>query len=155
MSSSEKCFLESIHTCIWLEKGFSGLPHYIIPMSTLNLQRKCSKPLIMRKIQSNTNFCQFKLYFTVLYVVIIVLKCIVHNNSTHFPPCYTRHPSLFLSLHPTHPLHPWTSAMIRISQRETKTSRNSRHFPNCCRHKQPSNSMYWPFTLWNMHNSNR
>ena len=154
MSSSEKCLLESIHSCIWLEKGFSGLPHYIIPMSTLNLQRKCSKPLVMRKIQSNTHFYKFKLYFAVLYVV-IVLKCTVHNNSTQFPPCYTPHPSLFLSLHPTHPLNHWTSAMIRISQRGTEKLRIPVTFPNSCRHKQPSNSMYWPFTLWNMHNSNR
>lgn len=148
MSSSEKCLLESIHSCTWLEKGFSGLPHYIISMSTLNLQRKCSKPLAMRKIQSNTHFYKFKLYFTVLYVV-IVLKCIVRNKSTQFPPYYTPHPSLFLSL------HPWTSAMIRISQRETEKLRIPVTFPNSCRHKQPSNSMYWPFTLWNMHNSNR
>lgn len=154
MSSSEKCLLESIHSCTWLEKGFSGLPHYIISMSTLNLQRKCSKPLAIRKIQSNTHFHKFKLYFTVLYVV-IVLKWTVHNNSTQFPPCYTPHPSLFVSLHPTHPLHPWTSAMIRISQRETKKWRIPVTFLNCCRHKQLSNSMYWPFTLWNMHNSNR
>ena len=92
--------------------------------------------------------------FTVLYVV-IVLKWTVHNNSTQFPPCYTPHPFLFLSLHPTHPLHPWTSAIIRISRRETKKWRIPVTFLNCCRHKQLLNSLYWPFTLWNMHNSNR
>ena len=110
-------------------KGFQWSPSLYNTHEYPQFAKKMFQTSHHEKIQSNTNFCKFKLYFTVLYVVIIVLKCIVHNNSTHFPPCYTRHPSLFLSLHPTHPLHPWTSAMIRISQRETKTSRNSRHFP--------------------------